>query len=376
MQRTRFYRPFLIVFFATVFGFLGPETSFSQEIPNQPQLQKIKLGTQPFWAPTSIIFGAIDRDAILVKRLKDLGFEIEFTPFLNGTAVNAAMANKTVQAGVGGEMPTLSACVAQNTLAVSLVSFGFVSVVARKEMLLSDFRGKTIATMFGTTAHFAMLKFLKLADISTTDLNVISMQVTEMPQALNSKKIDAFVAWEPTPQIALNHNENFRTIGRILTTGYLYFDREFAAQNEAVIQEILAAQMRASTWFGGRRKNIAQAAKWNFETAKSMGEGGMVVDLVDFEGVIDNSLRAASGLPLISDKDRGPNGRIATALDFLVNRGAVPDGFDWDSVSSCFDNSHLLTVLKKPVTYQLREHAYIQAPSPNGSAGKRAGSSD
>jgi ABC-type nitrate/sulfonate/bicarbonate transport system substrate-binding protein len=61
-------------------------------------------------------------------------------------------------------------------------------------MLMSDLRGKTIATVFGTTAHFAMLKFLDLADISITELNVVSMQVTEIPRALKSKEIDAFVA--------------------------------------------------------------------------------------------------------------------------------------------------------------------------------------
>jgi sulfonate transport system substrate-binding protein len=376
MERTRLNSVFFILICALFFVFIGSPKSFSQEIQNQPQLQKIKFGTQPFWAPTSIVFGAIAHDAILVERLRKLGFEIEFTPFLNGTAVNAAMGNKEIQIGVGGEMPTLSACVAQNTLSVSLVSFGFVSIVARKEMLMSDFYGKTIATVFGTTAHFAMLKFLDLADISITDINVVSMQVTEMSQALKAKKVDAFVAWEPTPQIALNHNENFKTIGRILTTGYLYFDREFATQNETVIREILAAQMRASTWLGGRRENIAQAAKWNLDTARNMGEGGMAVELADFKGVIDNSLRAASGLPLISDRDRGPNGRIATALNFLVDRGAVPAGYNWDKISGCFDSHHLLNVLKKPVTYQLQEHSYIRAPSIKSPLGKKEGSND
>jgi len=376
MKGIRFYRICLIITFALLFGISGSPKSFAQQSGDQAKLQKIRFGTQPFWAPSSIVFGAIGHDAILVKRLAALGFEIEFTPFLNGTAVNAAIAKKEIQIGVGGEMPTLSACVAQNTLSVSLVSFGFASIVARKEMLMSDLRGKTVATVFGTTAHFAMLKFLDLAGISTADLNVVSMQVTEMAQALKSRKIDAFVAWEPTPQIALNQNENFRTIGRILTTGYLYFGREFANRNEVVIQEILAAQMRASTWLGGRRENIFQAAKWNFDTARNMGEGAMTVDLADFESVIDDSLRAASGLPLISDKDRGPSGRIATALDFLVNRGAVPAGYDWHKISGCFDSHHLLNVLKKPVTYQLKEHSYIRDPSLNGPSGDRKSSND
>jgi ABC-type taurine transport system substrate-binding protein len=132
MDRTRFYSAFLIM--NIVFGvlFFGTPNSYSQEVRDQAQLQKINFGTQPFWAPSSIVFGAITHDTILVNRIRELGFEIEFTPFLNGTAVNAALADGKIQIGVGGEMPTLSACLAQNTISVSLVSFGFASIVARK----------------------------------------------------------------------------------------------------------------------------------------------------------------------------------------------------------------------------------------------------
>lgn len=358
MGEIKFNIGLLTIYIAALFIFLSPPSAYAQDIQNPTPLKNISFGIQPFWAPTSIILEAMAHDAVLVNRLKELGFKIDFKPFLNGTAVNAALKNRSIQMGVGGEMPTISACVQQNTLSVSLVNFDFASVIARKEMLMSDLKGKKIATVLGTTAHFAMLRFLDLADISVDDLTVIPMQVTEMAEALKTKTIDAFVAWEPTPQIAMNHNDNFKKIGRILTTGYLYFDREFARNNPSIVRELLAGQIRASTWLGLRKENILQSARWNLETARSMAQENLVFGLADFLDVINNSSKAASGLPLISDKDRGPNGRIATALTFLVNHDVVPKGYDWEKVSNCFDNQHLLNVLGKSVTYQLHQYSY------------------
>lgn len=357
MDRTNWHKALLNGFFVLLIISFTVSNGNAQDAQTPTQLNKISFGTQPFWTPTSITLEAISHDYVLAKRLEKLGFEIEFIPFLNGTAVNEAIKNNQIQMGVGGEMPTISACVQLNTLSVSLINFDFASVIARKEMLMSDLKGKKIATVLGTTAHYAMLRFLDLVDISIDDLTVIHMQVTEMSEALRNKEIDAFVAWEPTPQMAMNHNDKFRKIGRILTTGYMYFDRKFENKNPTIVRELLAAQIRATAWLNSRPENVLKATKWNLETAKKIAGESLIFELTDFLDVVKNSSKATSSLPLISDKDRGPNGRIAMALKFLENHNAVPKGYDWTKVSKCFDNQYLLSVLDKSVTYQLHQYS-------------------
>ena len=76
-------------------------------------------------------------------------------------------------------------------------------IVARRSagiQTVSDLRGKKIATSLNSSAHFYIVKTLRAAGLSESDVTVVGMRPPEMPAALAHGEVDAVSIWEPAAE--------------------------------------------------------------------------------------------------------------------------------------------------------------------------------
>lgn len=67
---------------------------------------------------------------------------------------------------------------------------------------VEDLRGKTVGVKKGTSTYGGFLRLLASKNLNPTEIRILDMRPSEMPDALVAGSIDAFVASEPTPSLA------------------------------------------------------------------------------------------------------------------------------------------------------------------------------
>ena len=222
----------------------------------------IDFGIQPLEIPPGIISEAMRRDATLRDSLSQLGLEIKFHPFLKGADINFFLKRGDVEAVMAGDMPTLTASATHDVIVVSLTKQGFNSIVAREQMLLTALRGRRIGYAFSSNAHYSLLEALADAGLGENDVHLVPMDVTQMPDALAAREVDAFSAWEPMPAIAIARPDGFVAIHRTLSTSYMYFARLFAEKHPEAVCNIVASQPRSMAWMRQSKRNFLVACGW------------------------------------------------------------------------------------------------------------------
>jgi NitT/TauT family transport system substrate-binding protein len=76
-------------------------------------------------------------------------------------------------------------------------------IVARRSAGISaaaDLRGRRIATVPDTSAHFYLVKTLQSAGLAEHDVTIIGMAPPDMPSALDHAAVDAVAIWEPAAE--------------------------------------------------------------------------------------------------------------------------------------------------------------------------------
>jgi sulfonate transport system substrate-binding protein len=76
-------------------------------------------------------------------------------------------------------------------------------IVARRSAGIAaaaDLRGRRIATVPDTSAHFYLVKTLQGAGLSEQDVTVVGMAPPDMPAALDRGAVDAVAIWEPAAE--------------------------------------------------------------------------------------------------------------------------------------------------------------------------------
>ncbi len=146
----------------------------------------VSFGIQPIYSPTGLITEAMKRDAVLRNALSESGFKAEFYTFLKGDDVNFFIRRGNIDVGIGGDMPAINAAATLDIIIPALIQQGFTSIIARHSMLIRELKGKNIGYAFGSNAHYALLNALSSDGLSEAQVNLIPMEVHEMPDALQA----------------------------------------------------------------------------------------------------------------------------------------------------------------------------------------------
>ena len=138
------------------------------------------------------------------KALKPLNVSVVWQDFESGPPMNQSLSANLSDIGVIGDVPTVTALSAGNTMkAVGVPASGpdayaMLSRFDDKSFNSSaDMKGKRIATVFGSTGHNFTTKLLEKNNLTFDEIEFISVSASEAEKALTSGLCDAIVIWEP-----------------------------------------------------------------------------------------------------------------------------------------------------------------------------------
>ncbi len=115
----------------------------------------------------------------------------------------------------------------------------------------ADFKGKKIATPFGSTSHFRLIGFLKTNNLSLSDVTVLDLPPEQIVAAWKRGDIDAAYVWSPAKaELLADGGVVYKTYDVLDAKGYVIADlivarNGFARANPAAVSGILAAYGRA-----------------------------------------------------------------------------------------------------------------------------------
>ena len=300
------------------------------------------------------------RDGLLRQGLAEKGLTLRFHCFLKGSDLNFFFNRGQLDVAMAGDMPALVAATVSDIVILSLVKQDFSSIVARQSMFLRELRGKRIAFPYGSNAHYALLRALASEDLSEGDIRLVRLDVNDMAAALSEGKIDAFVAWEPFPTLALEQSADFAIVHRVLSSSYLYMDRAFVDRYPEAARLIVASQVRAMVWMRQSRNNLLRAAAWNREARQQFGSQEQNIAIRLVAELTDRGILQVAPAPVIPASDLDHGGNIYREFEFLKDTGMIIDNVQWGRVYDSFDSGILDEVLASPQRYRLYDSDYSE----------------
>jgi len=317
----------------------------------------IDVGVQPLSMPESPVTELLARDNTLAAQLKARNLVLKPFPFYKGKEIYQLMLQGKLEAGVLGDMPALSAAASGDIVIAAMVKHGFSSIVGGKPMLVKDLKGKRIATGLGSTAHFTLLKALENEGLTEGDVEVVGMEVDDMPQALAQGRIDAFSAWEPTPTMALAAHPEFRLLHRGLNYGFLCFRRDFVTSHPAEARYIVAAVARGCLWMR-QPGSLDQVAQWVKASSSRFQGTPSFLTPEQTVAITRNDLLNVPDAPQIPMRLLQERELLWTEFEYLKKNEKIPQKIPWEKVRNSFDTDLLQGVLTDSKPYDLRRFDY------------------
>ncbi len=368
----KIYFLFLILFFLTITACVKTEDrEVSRSASDKPALSSIynsyefgstesiiNIGTQPLYFPTGLITEVMKHDLILKEMLAEEGFEIRFHPFLKGNDVNHFLKSGDLDAGVGGDMPAISAVASMDIIVPIMIQQGFISIIATEHMLLKDLKGRSIAFAYGSNAHYALLNSLNSGGVKESQVNLVPMEVTAMADALKNGEIDAFSAWEPTPFLTLKKYAACAVIHRSLSSGYLYFSKSFYDKHKIALLHILAAELRAINWMHFEKQNLLRSGELVLESILTMTDSAPDLTKTEIGDLAMEDILRTSAAPSVPENYLKDNGSLHNEFIFLKKIRKIEASKKWEDVRNSFDRKILQEVNSDPEKYRFNEFRY------------------
>ena len=114
---------------------------------------------------------------------------------------------------------------------------------------ISDLKGKTVATHFGTSGEAMLYAALKSSGLEIDDIKLSNINVTNLSYCLTNKKVDAISTWVPyTMDITNNYKvlayiTNYSNI--ISLTSSFVSTEEYIEQNPEIVKKFSRAMLKA-----------------------------------------------------------------------------------------------------------------------------------
>ena len=125
---------------------------------------------------------------------------------INGGVRN--LADGTAQVATNAETQMLLASTTNPRIRMLFtLAEGHYRIIGRKSAginSLADLRGKRITTALQTSAHYYLFRMLKSAGVEESDVTLVTVDRSDMAQAVARRDADAIAMWEPEAQKALD----------------------------------------------------------------------------------------------------------------------------------------------------------------------------
>jgi ABC-type nitrate/sulfonate/bicarbonate transport system substrate-binding protein len=135
------------------------------------------------------------------KLFEKSGLKPAYVKFTTGPAMLAAMNAGDLDVAFGGLPPFVAGISAGMDISLFCwLETGNTSLIMQpSESITSPGQlvGKKIATVFGTSAHFTLLKYLNAEGISPKDVSIVNMAIPSLMPAFASGDVDGISVYEP-----------------------------------------------------------------------------------------------------------------------------------------------------------------------------------
>ncbi len=198
------------------------------------------------------------------------GGKLSWTEMGSGADINTAITAGSCDIGLATGSAATAAGIAQG-LPFQLI--GMVDNIGPAEEMTvrnaaniktaADFKGKTVATPFGSTSHFRLLGFLKTNGLTQRDVTVLDMKAPAIVAAWSRGDIDAAYVWAPAKsKILADGGTVFPTYEPLDKAGYVIADliivrNGFAAQYPDSVVGFLKAYGRALAMYRDKPDDTA-----------------------------------------------------------------------------------------------------------------------
>jgi len=201
------------------------ESGQSADLP-----QKVTIGTLLAINPEAV---AIPEDWLT----EALGVEVDIVYFDAGRDINTAMASGSIDFGAGVGSPPAALAVA-NGIPCEIIYVHSVigdedALVVRSNLGIKDAQGLVghrIATIFSSTVHYSLTKYLEVNNVNPSDVDIIDMRAGDIVEAFIQGNIDGAFTWEPNVTNMKNNG------GVVLTSAREMADRGYATMNVATVR--------------------------------------------------------------------------------------------------------------------------------------------
>ena len=234
------------------------DASDSGDVSNDEEIGEItatelNIAIQPSGAFIPLLIAR--EEGWLEEDLAEYGVTVNWNSFEAGPQINDSMAEGSTDVGPLGDVPAVSAIAAgQDNVVACIAAEGptaYALLVAQDSEIESveDLKGKTIATVVGSTGHNLVDKVLASVDLSIDDdVNFLSISASEASDVLISKEADAVAIWEPNvTRLTENGTARVLAYGQevgLLGVNPLMINREFAEANPGIVQILVKDYQR------------------------------------------------------------------------------------------------------------------------------------
>ncbi len=136
----------------------------------------------------------------------------------------------------------------------------------------SDLIGKKVGTTKGSTGHFFLAVFLVHNGIEFSEIEIIDIEATDLPQALADERVDAISTWEPNilnAKLLLGEKAHFLSSRGVFREDFYFVsNRNFMENNPEILKNFLKAIEKGEEFIRKNREESIHIVSERLKTDK------------------------------------------------------------------------------------------------------------
>jgi len=203
----------------------------------------------------------------LEKRLKPLGYTVQWSEFQAGPALLEALNAGSIDLGRTGDSPPIFAQAAGSSLvylAAGNSKYKGSGILVKEDpsiKTVADLEGKTVGFAKGSSSHFLLVKALEKAGLEYSDIKPAYLAPGDARVAFEQGKIDAWVVWDPyTADTEISAQARLLTNGEGLTSDRDFFlaSANFAENHRELLKVVLDEIRKSCEWANENHDEVSQ----------------------------------------------------------------------------------------------------------------------
>ena len=209
-------------------------------------------------------------EALTAAGLDDTPYEIEYSVFQGGNLILEAMTAGHVDFGVTSEIPPIFSSLSQKGDQSQVIAVQQSNTLNQELIVqegsdietVTDLKGKKVAYVQNTTAHYFLIKMLEEAGLTWEDVDAVELTTSDGIAALLGGNVDALASYGNA--IISGHQKGAKTIAsaKEILSGDFHVNANTDAINDPTKQEAIVDLL----------DRINQSQQWQRENAEEWSE--------------------------------------------------------------------------------------------------------